>query len=109
MAGNAAQDLGELGGAVGTLGVGIGQLAEYAVDGNIALENLAKVAAPTALLAGLSVGLQLFSKWREAQAELAENTRQVTEAFQDGIGSAEDWGAAVDDAFELGPAASDAF
>ena len=36
LAGNAAQDLGALSGVVGSLGVGIGQLAEYAVDGNIA-------------------------------------------------------------------------
>jgi hypothetical protein len=51
LAGNAAQDLGELGGVVGTLGVGIGQLAEYAVDGNIALSGLAGVAGPMAALA----------------------------------------------------------
>ena len=56
LAGNAAQDLGELGGVVGSLGVGIGQMAEYAVDGNIALANLAKVAGP---MAGLSAALLL--------------------------------------------------
>jgi len=56
LAGNAAQDLGELGGVVGSLGVGIGQMAEYAVDGNIALSNLAKVAGP---MAGLSAALLL--------------------------------------------------
>lgn len=65
LAGNAAQDLGELGGVVGSLGVGVGQLAEYAVDGNIAMSDLAGVAGP---MLGLSAALALV---QGAQAEIA--------------------------------------
>jgi hypothetical protein len=65
LAGNAAQDLGELGGVVGSLGVGLGQLAEYAVDGNIKLGDLAGVAGP---MLGLTAALALV---QGAQAEIA--------------------------------------
>jgi tetratricopeptide (TPR) repeat protein len=109
MAGNTAQDLGELGGVVGSLGVGIGQLAEYATEGNISLNALSSIAGPAALLTAISVGVGLFSKWKAAAAELAENTRQVTEAFDEGVGSVDDWGAAVDAAFETGTAGAQGF
>lgn len=85
LAGNAAQDLGQLGGAVGTLGVGIGQLAEYAVDGNIALSNLAKVAGP---MAGLAAATLLVTKGMESMAKVdAFNTERAdmfTESIQEG-------------------------
>jgi hypothetical protein len=85
LAGNAAQDLGELGGVVGTLGVGIGQLAEYAVDGNIKLSNLAKVAGP---MAGLAAATALVTQAIGAiKAENAFNTAMVddfTDALREG-------------------------
>lgn len=76
LAGNSAQDLGELGGVVGSLGVGVGQLAEYAVDGNIKMKELAKVAGPMAGLAATMFLIQsamatLAKKdaWRKEQVE----------------------------------------
>lgn len=58
LAGNSAQDLGELGGVVGSLGVGVGQLAEYAVDGNIKMKELGKVAGP---MLGVAAATALIS------------------------------------------------
>ena len=75
MAGDAAEDLGQLGGVVGTLGVGIGQLAEYAVDGNIKLSNLAGVAGP---LIGLSLALAGINKFMSERKRIEEwRTEQV--------------------------------
>lgn len=54
LVGNSAQDLGELGGVAGTAGVALGQLAEYAADGNIKLSNLVAFAGPMAVV-GLAV------------------------------------------------------
>jgi hypothetical protein len=82
LAGNAAQDLGQLGGVVGSLGVGIGQLAEYAVDGNISLSNLAKVAGP---MLGLSAGLALVNNQAEKQAKAAEAAAQAINTYSDAI------------------------
>lgn len=78
MAGNTAQDFGELGGVVGSLGVGVGQLAEYAVDGNIALKNLASVAGPLALLS--VAGLTLNAVMAENSKRI-ERARQVQESY----------------------------
>jgi len=88
LAGNSAQDLGELGGVVGTLGVGVGQLAEYAVDGNISLQNLGKVAGPLAGLTAFTVGVQAVTgaladfrakqdAWREQQEKFNEALRET--------------------------------
>ncbi len=80
MAGNTAQDLGQLGGVVGSLGVGIGQLAEYAADGNVSLRGLAGVAGPMAGLAaaslviqGISSGLADLKKRQEAYTQQQED------------------------------------
>ena len=90
LSGNAAQDLGELGGVVGSLGVGIGQLAEYAVDGNIKLNQLASVAGP---MAGLSAALLLIQHVMggiaKAKAFKADEVEAYAEAIEDvGAGSA---------------------
>lgn len=82
MAGNSAQDLGELGGVVGTLGVGLGQLAEYATEGNIALSQLAKVAGPMAGLA--AAGLIVQQEFARIAARKKWTTDDV-EAFADAI------------------------
>jgi tetratricopeptide (TPR) repeat protein len=80
MAGNTAQDLGELGGVVGGLGVGLGQLAEYATEGNIGLKDLGKVAGPLAALSaasfviqGISSGLADLKKRQEAYTQQQED------------------------------------
>ena len=82
LAGNAAQDLGEVGGVVGSLGVGIGQLAEYAVDGNIAMKNLAAVAGP---MAALSAALLLVQTYMSGIAKQKAFEKQQVEGFTDAI------------------------
>jgi hypothetical protein len=82
LAGNAAQDLGELGGVVGTLGVGVGQLAEYAVDGNIALRSLAGVAGPMAALSVATLAVQ--NAMQNMAATKAFNADQV-KGFSDAV------------------------
>jgi hypothetical protein len=87
MAGNTAQDLGQLGGVVGSLGVGIGQLAEYAVDGNIALSNLAKTAGPLAAVA--VAGFLIQDAFKNAAETKAFNVEQA-QAYADAIGEVGD-------------------
>jgi hypothetical protein len=86
MAGNTAQDLGQLGGVVGSLGVGIGQLAEYAVDGNIALANLAKTAGPLAAVAAAGFLIQ------DAFKNMAETKAFQTKAVEDYAGAIDEVG-----------------
>lgn len=89
MAGNAAQDLGELGGVVGTLGVGIGQLAEYAVDGNIKMSNLAAVAGPMAGLALATLGVsKAFAAMNVKEAFDAAEVERFTDALREGESAA---------------------
>jgi hypothetical protein len=84
MAGNTAQDLGQLGGVVGSLGVGIGQLAEYAVDGNIALSNLAKTAGPLAAVAVAGFLIQdAFKNAAETKAFNVEQAQEYADAIDD--------------------------
>ena len=80
MVGNTAQDLGELGGVVGSVGVGIGQLAEYAVDGNISLQNLGKIAGPLAGLTALSLGVKTIN---ERLNSIVESQKKYDEALAD--------------------------
>jgi hypothetical protein len=102
MAGNSAQDLGELGGVVGTLGVGIGQLAEYAVDGNIALSNLAKVAGP---MLGVAAAGLLVNKAVGDMAKVSESASArvdvFTEALIEGRDAWEDFREQVEETGEL--------
>ena len=73
MVGNSVQDLGALGGVAGTTGMMIGQLAEYATEGNISLAGLAGVAGPMAVV-GLVVAA--ISQKFEEQKALQEQTRR---------------------------------
>lgn len=75
MVGNSAQDLGELGGIAGTAGVAIGQLAEYAADGNISLAGLAKVAGP---MLGLGVGIMGVNKLMDLLSEKSRELKKET-------------------------------
>lgn len=85
MAGNTAQDLGEVGGVVGSLGVGLGQLAEYATEGNIKLSNLAKVAGPMAGLAAAGLVVQtVFAGIETEKAFKAEQVERFTDALKEG-------------------------
>lgn len=75
MVGNTAQDMGELAGVSGTAGVALGQIAEFAADGNVALKNLVKVAGP---MAALGIATAVISREMEkAAATEAFKTEQV--------------------------------
>lgn len=85
MAGNTAQDLGEVGGVVGTLGVGLGQMAEYATEGNIKMGQLAKVAGPMLGLAVAGLAVQhVMGEIAESKAFHKENVEGFTEAIENG-------------------------
>lgn len=82
MVGNTTQDLGELGGVAGTLGVGIGQLGEYAADGTISLKGLAGMAGPMALLAAAGAGVQAVMKnIAETKAFNVDQVKAFADAF----------------------------
>jgi hypothetical protein len=87
MAGNTAQDIGEIGGVAGTAGVAIGQLAEYAADGNISLSGLAKMAGPMLALSAVTMGLTLQQKRNAEQAKKsAEALKDLSSVAEDAIG-----------------------
>ena len=85
MVGNSAQDLGALVGVGGSAGVMLGQLAEYATDGNIALANLAKTAGP---LAAVGLGVAAISSVMEENARQQKFLRDQTKAFTEALISA---------------------
>jgi len=88
MVGNSVQDIGALGGVAGSAGVALGQMAEYAADGNISLGGLAKVAGP---LAGLAVGFQVISdimgKQKKVQEALRKDLDKLDKAHEETKGT----------------------
>jgi len=85
MVGNSTQDLAQLGGIAGTAGVALGQLAEYAADGNITLRGLAGVAGPmlgvAAAVAAVSYVISEMRDAAEDAAEKVESLRKIQEAL----------------------------
>ena len=110
MVGNATQDLGALGGIAESAGVAIGQMGEYMADAALegegmgsVIKNFAKVVGPVAAISvAIGVATAAVSAHKKAQQELAENVRQATEAFVDGVGSVDDWREAIEEAFAAG-------
>jgi hypothetical protein len=83
LAGNAAQDnFTALGGAAGSAGVAIGQLAEYASEGNISMSGLAAVAGPMLLLAGAT---QLVTSRMERVAKIDAWRKEQVEGYRDAV------------------------
>jgi hypothetical protein len=68
MVGNTTGEIAEMGGVAGTAGLALGQLGEYATEGNISLQGLAKVAGPMAALTAVTMALGQGAK----QAAAAE-------------------------------------
>lgn len=79
MVGNSAQDLGEMAGITGTLGMSLGQVAEYAAEGSISLSGLAKMAGP---MLGLGLAMGIANKIMGDQQRKAEELRRETEALE---------------------------
>jgi hypothetical protein len=112
MVGNSAQDLGALGGVAGTAGMAIGQLAEYATEGNIKLSNLAKIAGPMAAVSLAVIGVSWAMKSLQEESERAKREAElmlgVQEKIRDGkfddagADLAESYGALVEELEALG-------
>lgn len=92
MVGNSAQDVSALGGNLGSLGVGIGQLAEGAADAALGGQNLIKALTSTVALAGPMAAMALlvsaiggaFKDSAEAAAESKARTKDFVQALSDG-------------------------
>lgn len=109
MIGNSSQDFGELFGVVGSLGVGVGQIGEYAADAALdgerlgsALGSMAKVAGPIAALAAATklVSDVMSSRGKAAEVESA-NIDRLTEAYTKGVDPARDYADALRDVQEI--------
>ena len=94
MVGNSVQDLGALGGVAGSAGVMIGQLAEYASEGNIGLAGLASTAGP---MLGLGLAVAGITKLMESAAE---QTKFAEERVSGLTGALEDTGKSKTTALE---------
>ena len=96
MVGNAAQDVGALGGVAGSAGVALGQMAEYASDAALGGESLStslssmlKVAGPIAVI-GTAIGAigQAFQTIEAEKAFRAELVEKFSEAMREAGGVA---------------------
>ena len=96
MVGNAAQDVGSLGGLAGSAGVAIGQMAEYMADASLSgeklgsvLKNFATVAGPIAAIAA-AVGIfsSVMGSLKAQAAAAAERTDAIGEAMKEGADDA---------------------
>jgi len=96
LAGNAISEMPLVAGAIGPVNVALGQLAEYAVDGNIKLKNLAMMAGP---MLGVGVAIALVGNHMEQVAKTKAFNRakidQFTKALREGATAAEAWDAAL--------------
>lgn len=114
LVGNTTQDLGDLGGSLGSVGVALGQVAEYTADaanesGNLgaALSGAARVAVPLAGLAAAGLAVTtIIGDMQARTAELAKIQEDTTAALVEGVGALEDYGTAVDEAFGQGTAST---
>lgn len=112
LVGNSAQDLGGLLGPLGSVGVAVGQVAEYTSDAALGGESMTKAlsgaAAMAVPMAGLSVALlvvtNLVQDYQKRQKEIQAAQAAGTKAFEDATGAVATWGKALDDAFSTGTA-----
>ena len=105
MIGNTSQDLGELGGIVGSLGVGIGQMGEYAADAALegealgaSLKSMALVAGPIAALSLITLGLNYaMNKGKKEAKEIADATSDYADALFEAQDNAKSLSGAIDE------------
>ena len=84
-AGNAAQEIPGIGQALGPVNVAIGQFAEYAAEGDIAMGNLVKAIAPMAVAAGgLMAANHLMGQWKAATEAAGEAVDSLTDRIREG-------------------------
>lgn len=90
MIGNSAQDLGAMGGAAGSAGVAIGQMAEYMADAALegetltaVMANFARVALPIlAIAAAVSTVQGVMGAVKKDEKEATKITEELGAAFQ---------------------------
>lgn len=112
LVGNSAQDLGGMLGPLGSVGVAVGQVAEYTSDAALGGESmttaLAGAASMALPMAGLSAALFVVTKavedYQKRQAEIKKAQADGTKAFEEATGAVDQWGKALDDAFATGTA-----
>ena len=96
LAGNAISEMPLVAGSIGPVNMALGQLVEYAVDGNIKLSGLAKLAGP---MAGVGVAVSLVADHMEQVAKTKafnkERVEAFTKALREGATAAEAWDAAL--------------
>lgn len=80
--GNAAQDLPGISGSFGALNVAAGQFAEYATEGGISLKGLAATAGP---IAGITVGMELLSRYMDNIAKSKAFAKEQVDGFAKGL------------------------
>jgi len=89
MVGNSSQTFAQFGGVVGDLGVGLGQLGEYATEGTINLKGLTSIVGP---MAALGIATAFVSKSLKDAAEIrafnADQVKAYSEAIRDGADAA---------------------
>jgi hypothetical protein len=99
MSGNSMQTLT---GGMGDLSMALGQVAEYATEGNISLSNLAMVAGP---MAGLAAATQLFAESTKSRADSAKvaaaQTEMLTKAYRQGGDAAHNYADALNELGEV--------
>jgi hypothetical protein len=85
--GNSVQDVAALGGVAGTAGMALGQIAEYATEGNISMKELAKVAGPMLAVTAASMALAAGVEAIGAKAGVtAKKTAEVSAEMTDLLG-----------------------
>lgn len=96
LTGNALSEMPLVAGAIGPVNMALGQLAEYAVDGNIKLKSLAGLAAPM-LGVGLAVAMvgNHMEQVAKTKAFNKERVEAFTKALREGATAAEAWDAAL--------------
>lgn len=112
MVGNSAQDLGALGGVAGTAGMALGQMAEYATEGNINMSGLAKVAGPmagvTAAVIGVTWAVGKLKENSEKAKRAAEGMLEVQKQLKEGryeeaaTKLQEEWGGTITELERMG-------
>jgi hypothetical protein len=110
LVGNTAQDFSGMLGPLGSVGVAIGQVAEYTTDAaneggglTAALKGAASMAGPMLALAGVTLLVTNVIERQKKEAEADKKAvEDLTKSFIDGTGVLKDWADSLDEGFKAG-------